>query len=139
MEVEYFARPVVEHVLDCRAPRQPLISGVNATLPGLIRANTDRLVDKWAAHALENIGPAKRLTPPELRDSARQLFAAIADDMEFMQTPAQVGLGAVVCQPCRLRNWREKMGKGEGSFVEKAPFGQRIQRSLVADAALHEM
>jgi signal transduction histidine kinase len=58
-------------------------------LPTLIRANLDRLVDEWCAYAADHIAPAKVLTRDELKNSSKELFTAIADDMATAETAAQ--------------------------------------------------
>lgn len=56
------------------------------SLSALIRANMHGLVDEWACHARDHIGAAQALAITELEDSARELFSAMADDMDTEQT-----------------------------------------------------
>lgn len=59
------------------------------TLPALIRAHMDRLVDEWCAYAADHVAPAKMLTRDELENSSKELINAIADDMATEETAAQ--------------------------------------------------
>ncbi|RYG58287.1 MAG: HAMP domain-containing histidine kinase [Alphaproteobacteria bacterium] len=59
------------------------------SIANLIRTNIDSLVKDWAEHAGNHIAAAEKLPLHELEDSARNLFAAIAIDMEAHQTKAE--------------------------------------------------